>query len=119
MNQNFKIIEIMSNSTGNTLLALLTGAAIGAGIGILYAPDKGSKTREKIKDGFDDAKNNLKNKFGHLSEDIRGKFSDTKFDLEESYEDLLSNMSYKTEEVISFLETKLADLKEKNAKLQK
>ena len=40
----------MSNTSGNSLLALLTGALIGAGIGILYAPDKGSKTREKIKD---------------------------------------------------------------------
>ncbi|MEZ4968396.1 MAG: YtxH domain-containing protein [Flavobacteriaceae bacterium] len=39
----------MTNDSGNTLLALLTGAAIGAGIGILYAPDKGTKTRKKIK----------------------------------------------------------------------
>ena len=39
----------MSNNTGNTLLALLAGAAIGAIAGILMAPDKGSKTREKIK----------------------------------------------------------------------
>ena len=44
----------MSNTSGNSLLALLTGALIGAGIGILYAPDKGTKTREKMptfKDG--------------------------------------------------------------------
>lgn len=109
----------MSNSTGNTLLALLTGAAIGAGIGILFAPDKGTKTREKLRDGFDDAKNNLKDRFGNVSQNLLGQLSDSKFDLEESYDDLLSNMSYKTEEVISFLETKLADLKEKNAKLQK
>jgi gas vesicle protein len=109
----------MSNSTGNTLLALLTGAAIGAGIGILFAPDKGTKTREKLRDGFDDAKNNLKDRFGNVSQNLLGQLSDNKFDLEESYDDLLSNMSYKTEEVISFLETKLADLKEKNAKLQK
>lgn len=32
----------MTNDNGNIMLALLTGAAIGAGIGILYAPDKGS-----------------------------------------------------------------------------
>ena len=38
----------MSSNTGNTLLALLTGAAIGAGIGILYAPEKGDVTRKKI-----------------------------------------------------------------------
>lgn len=29
---------MMSNSTGNTILALLTGVSIGAGISILFAP---------------------------------------------------------------------------------
>jgi gas vesicle protein len=48
----------MSNSTGNTFLALLTGAVIGAGIGILFAPDKDQNQR--MKDGFDDVKNELK-----------------------------------------------------------
>ena len=109
----------MSNSTGNTFLALLTGAAIGAGIGILFAPDKGSKTREKMKDGFDDVKNELKNKLDHASEEFKDKFSTAKIDLEETYEDLVSNMSHKTEDVISFLEDKLAELKRQNAKLQK
>ena len=42
----------MSNHNGNTLLALVTGVAIGAGVGILFAPEKGTKTRSKIKDGY-------------------------------------------------------------------
>ena len=53
----------MSNNTGNTLLALLTGAAIGAGVGILFAPDKGSKTRGKIKEGYNDAQKDLVKKY--------------------------------------------------------
>jgi gas vesicle protein len=118
MKQTFKF-RIMSNNTGNTILAVLAGAAIGAGIGILFAPDKGSKTREKFKDGFDDAKNELQNKFESASSQLSDKFTTAKFDLEGTYEDLLSNMSYKTEEVISFLELKLAELKKQNAKLQK
>ncbi|KFF19533.1 YtxH domain-containing protein [Flavobacterium hydatis] len=109
----------MSNNTGNTILALLTGAAIGAGIGILFAPDKGSKTRGRIKHGIDDAKHNLKHKLETSTEELRDKFLNAKEDLDGTYENLLSNMSYKTEEVISFLETKLADLKTQNAKLQK
>jgi gas vesicle protein len=109
----------MSNTTGNTLLAVLAGVAIGAGLGILYAPDKGSKTRGKLKDGFDDAKNDLQNKFDTVSLQLTDKLTTAKFDLEETYEDLVSNMSHKTEEVISFLEEKLAELKRQNAKLQK
>ncbi|TDE55193.1 YtxH domain-containing protein [Flavobacterium sp. GT3P67] len=109
----------MSNNSGNTLLALLTGAAIGAGIGILFAPDKGSKTREKLKEGFDDAKCELKNKLDTASLELKDKFTSAKYDLEGTYEELVSNMSHKTEDVISFLEEKLAELKRQNAKLQK
>lgn len=38
----------MSKKTENTLMAFLFGAAAGAVLGILYAPDKGTNTREKL-----------------------------------------------------------------------
>lgn len=38
----------MSKKGGNTLLAFLFGAAAGTVIGILYAPDKGTNTRERL-----------------------------------------------------------------------
>lgn len=38
----------MSKRSGNTLFAFLVGATAGAILGILYAPDKGSNTREKL-----------------------------------------------------------------------
>ncbi len=43
----------MGKSNGKTILAILTGVAIGtvigAGVGILYAPRKGKKTRRRIR----------------------------------------------------------------------
>jgi gas vesicle protein len=112
-------MEIMSNTSGNSLLALLTGALVGVGIGILFAPDKGIKTREKIKDGFQDAKDDLKQKLDEVSEQLKSKLTHSKDNLEDSFEDMVSNVSHKTEDLISFLEQKLAELKEQNAKLQK
>lgn len=109
----------MSTKNGNSILALLAGAAIGVGLGILFAPDKGSKTREKIKDGFDDLKEDAKSKWDSIEDETKEKFSKTKDDLKDSIEDLLSNSSYKAEEAITFLEEKLAELKKQNAKLQK
>ena len=109
----------MSNKTSSSIIALLAGAAIGVGLGILFAPDKGSKTREKIKDGFDDWKIDTNNKLADLEEEVRAKFSNSKDDFKETVEDLLSNSSYKAEEAITFLEEKLAELKKQNAKLQK
>ncbi len=103
----------------NGLIALLAGAAVGLGLGILFAPDKGSKTREKIKDGFDDLKDEVKTKFNEMEEEAKEKVSKSKDELKETVDELISKSSYKAEEAISFLEEKLAELKSQNAKLQK
>lgn len=107
------------STKSNNLVALLAGAAIGIGLGILFAPDKGSKTREKIKDNLDDLKEEVKSKFNTVEEEVKDKFTKSKDELKETVEELLSKSSYKTEEAISYLEEKLADLKKQNAKFQK
>jgi gas vesicle protein len=54
----------MNNNT-KLIVALLGGAAIGAALGILFAPGKGSDTRRKIFDTAKDLANSLEKKMKH------------------------------------------------------
>jgi len=114
----FKIIRIMAK-TANVLLGLAAGTAIGVGLGILFAPDKGKNTREKIKDSVSDKAEKLKEQLEKLTENVKEKSAELKGSVEEKVDALLSKSSYKAEDIITFLEKKLAHLKEANAKLQK
>lgn len=109
----------MTNNTGNVLLALVTGAAIGAGIGILYAPDEGKKTRKKIKTKVNDAKHDLTERLTHAKDELTKTADEKKEHFEHKLEEAVSNMSYKADDIIATLERKLEDLKKKNAALQK
>jgi gas vesicle protein len=44
----------------NILIGMVAAAAIGALVGTLFAPDKGSETRKKIKDTADDLADKVK-----------------------------------------------------------
>ncbi len=68
------------------LLGLLAGAAIGAIAGILFAPDKGSETRKKIKEGTSDLGDQLKDSFNNFVDNLKDKYQDAKEDVEEMVE---------------------------------
>lgn len=109
----------MESNTGQTLLALLTGAAIGAGIGILYAPDSGKKTRKKIRKEAAKAQKQLAKQLKETQEVLGSKAKDTKINLEQKLEDTISSASYKADDVLAALENKLNTLRKQNTKLQK
>lgn len=60
-----------SNNTGKVIGALLIGAAIGGTLGVLFAPDKGSKTRKKILDQGEDLTDSLTEKFNGFLDDVK------------------------------------------------
>jgi len=61
----------------STVNKLLVGVAVGAILGVLYAPDKGSITRRKlsrtgddIRDRFNDLKDSINDKIDNLRDDV-------------------------------------------------
>lgn len=108
----------MANS-GSTLLALITGAAIGAVAGLLYAPDSGENTREKLGRDARKAQEDFNRKYQETSSNLTTKAKQARKDFEERLGETLSSASYKADEILSALESKLEDLRKQNAKLQK
>lgn len=60
-----------SNNSGKVFGALLIGAAVGGALGILFAPDKGTKTQKKILDEGNDLTDMLDEKFNQFLKGFR------------------------------------------------
>nr|WP_321410261.1 YtxH domain-containing protein [uncultured Carboxylicivirga sp.] len=70
-------------NTGLFLGGLLTGAALGASIALLYAPQKGSETRDQLKAKLKEMeaeletlRNKIKVKGGELKDEMKKKMHD-------------------------------------------
>ena len=78
--------------TSKTIIGVLSGVAVGAALGILFAPDKGSKTRKKIVKKTNETKENLKDSFDEFLDSVSEKYnsliSDGKDLLEEGKEEV-------------------------------
>jgi gas vesicle protein len=76
------------NNTMKVAGALVLGALVGATLGILFAPDKGCNTRNKIIGGAKDLADDLKNKMKEEIEALRNKAQE----LEDIAEEKISNI---------------------------
>lgn len=86
------------------LLGVLGGVAAGALMGVLFAPEKGSKTRKKIMYKANDGADTLKYKFDSLLESMNQKYE---------------NIWQAKEELISEGEAKLNSVKKELKKLER
>lgn len=67
-------------STGKVVLGTMAGVAVGAILGILFAPEKGSITRQKIRETGNDYADQLKSKYKEFGDSLSETFQNAKED---------------------------------------
>ena len=65
-------------NSGKIVLCVLAGVAVGAVLGILFAPDKGIETRKKISRKSEDAVDEIAEKFEELLNSLTEKIDTVK-----------------------------------------
>ena len=78
-----------------SFFTLLAGLAAGAAIGILYAPDKGWKTRARVKKAAENGYEDLKDNLGDLGTKVDEKTAEAK----ESIKNIRETLRVKGEEI--------------------
>ena len=87
---------------------LLTGALIGAGLGILFAPKEGSETRKELKNKMNDLMNQIKEiDYDEVKDHLMEKLDDLKAELKD----------LDKEKVLSVAKTKATQIKNKAEEL--
>ena len=95
-------------STGKVVLGALAGIAVGAVLGILFAPEKGSTTRKQIMDKGDDYVDGLKSKYKDLSDAVKDQLKSSKKEVKklaqkgkETLDDVKEEVKKETNHVMS------------------
>lgn len=74
-------------NAGKVFLGLLAGVAIGATLGVLFAPKRGSSTRKRIARKKDDVINTLEEKFNAFVESVSDKYQSVKEEAQQMAEE--------------------------------
>jgi gas vesicle protein len=93
------------SSGSKVLLGVLAGAATGAILGVLFAPERGEDTRRKISEGSREVTDNLKTKFGEFVDGLADRYETVK----ESATDLLDQGRQKATNVVNALKSDVSN----------
>ncbi|MFA5971055.1 MAG: YtxH domain-containing protein [Lentimicrobiaceae bacterium] len=75
----------------NVVIGALAGVAVGALLGVLFAPDSGPETRKKIAKKSKGSAESLKNKFNEFVDNIAEHFTKAKEEASEFKEEAEAN----------------------------
>jgi len=100
--------NIMSKNSTNSLISLLLGLIVGGVLGVLFAPDKGNNTRDRLNFRL----NKYKRKLEDLIDDIVDEKDDIKSEAKENSNKVVNDAKTKAEKLLKDVDGILSKIKE-------
>ena len=100
--------DIMSKNSINSFISLLVGLMLGGILGILFAPDKGNNTRDRLSFRLDRYKRKLEN----LIDDIIDEKDNTNSEAKINSEKVVNKVTSKAEKLLKDVDGILSKIKE-------
>lgn len=96
-----------SSDTTKVVGALVVGAAVGAALGVLFAPKKGSETRQDIADNAKKMSKNLRNKFQGQVDDLKNQVAKAEKFIEDNADSLKNRVEDRVASAKNAVENKV------------
>lgn len=99
-----------SSSTTKVVGALVVGAAVGAALGVLFAPKKGSETRQDIADNAKKMSKNLRDKFQGQVDDLKNQVAKAEKFIQDNVSDARNTAEDKIATAKNNIENKIGNV---------